>query len=214
MEVDRIGIGTGSTVAQLIEALPSTGINPSVIASSSLASALMLAERGYVPVHPSVAPVLDVYIDGADEVDPKGNLVKGRGAALLGEKILASRSRLNIFIVTREKLVSRLGSRRPIPVEVVKDALTPVVEAIRRRFPDTAPRTGGGKDGPVISDWGGVIVDVHTGPLRDPLEVEGFLCSIPGVVETGLFIGYTDYVVVGRDDCGWEVLRFERAHTL
>ncbi len=212
-----LGVGTGSTVARFLGLLLSGGdggLGVEAYAASSLDTALKLAEAGVPPVHPSVAPVLDAYVDGADEVDPRGWLVKGRGGALLGEKILAMRSRVNVVIVSEDKLVGRLGERRPVPVEVVRDALVPVLEAIRTRWPDAAPRTGSGKDGPVVSDWGGVIVDVYTGPLGDPREAEAFLKSIPGVVETGLFIGYTDYVVVGRSDCSWEVFRYERARVL
>lgn len=211
LNIDRLGVGTGSTVARFIELLEEENIKPRVVAASSLDTALALSEKGYIIVHPSLTPVLDAYVDGADEVDPQGRLIKGRGAALLGEKILASQSRLNIIIVTGEKLVEALGSRKPVPVEVVRDSLHPALRLIRKRYPNAVVRRGQGKDGPVVSDWGGVIVDVYTGPLRDPLEAEMFLKSIPGVVETGLFIGYTDYVVVGREDCRWEVFRYERS---
>lgn len=211
MRVEKLGVGTGSTVARFIDLMREEGLEPGLIAASSLDTALSLSERGYKIVHPSVAPVLDAYVDGADEVDPEGRLIKGRGAALLGEKILASQSRLNIIIVTREKLVDLLGSKKPVPVEVVRDSLLPAVRLIRKRYPRASIRMGSGKDGPVVSDWGGVIVDVYTGPLRDPEEAEAYLKSIPGVVETGLFIGYTDYVVVGREDCAWEVHRYERS---
>lgn len=209
-DVRSLGVGTGSTVARFIDVMEGE-LAPSLVAASSLDTALALSSKGYSVVHPSLTPVLDAYVDGADEVDPEGRLVKGRGAALLGEKILASQSRLNIIIVTGDKLVDALGSRRPVPVEVVRDSLNPVLRMIRKRYPETVLRRGSGKDGPVVSDWGGVILDIYTGPLRDPEEAEAFLKSIPGVVETGLFIGYTDYVVVGREDCRWEVFRYDRS---
>ncbi len=211
MRVRRIGIGTGSTVSRFIKLLPGSGVKPDLIASSSIDTALLLRGSGYNPVHPSLIDSLDVYIDGADEVDPKGRLLKGRGAALLGEKILASASSMNIFIVSEEKMVEMLGTRRPLPVEVVRDALLVALSEIRKHYPGAAPRRGSGKDGPVISDWGGVIIDIPTGPMRDPQKIHSLLKNIPGVVETGLFIGYTDYVVIGKSDCTWEVLRFERS---
>ena len=210
MHVDLLGVGTGSTVSRFIGLLRGSPIKPRVVAASSLDSALKLSGAGYQPVHPSTVSRLDAYVDGADEVDPEGRLLKGRGAALLGEKILAAASRVNIFIVTEEKLVEKLGSRRPVPVEVVRDALSLATRLIRERYPGACPRSSNGKDGPVVSDWGGVVVDVPTGPMGDPQEVDMWLHSIPGVVETGIFHGYTDYVVVGRSDCGWDVVRYER----
>jgi len=203
-----LGVGTGSTVARFIGLLDAGRFEG--VAASSVVSGLELAARGFRVLSPYTVASVDVYVDGADEVDPGGNMVKGRGAALLGEKVLASASRVNIFIVGEDKLVDVLGSRRPVPVEVVRDALSSVLARLRGRWPGAAPRVGAGKDGPVVSDWGGVIVDVPTGPLEDPWEAERFMRSIPGVVETGLFLGVADYVVVGRKSCGWEVLRFER----
>ena len=211
MRVNLLGVGTGSTVSRFIGLLRGSPVKPRVVAASSIDSAVKLAEAGYQPVHPSVVSRLDAYVDGADEVDPEGRLLKGRGAALLGEKILAAASRVNVFIVTEEKLVEKLGSKKPVPVEVVRDALSLVTRLIRERYPEAAPRRSTGKDGPVVSDWGGIIVEVPTGPMRDPEEVDRWLHSIPGVVETGIFHGYTDYVVVGRSDCGWDVVRYERS---
>ncbi len=182
--------------------------------ASSLDTELKLASRGLRVVSPRAVGPIDVYIDGADEVDSSGNLLKGRGGALLGEKNLAYASRINIFIVGEDKLVDRLGSRKPLPVEVVRDYLSITLRAIRSRWGDARARSGSGKDGPVVSDWGGVIVDIPTGPLEDPWEAEAWLKSIPGVVETGLFLGYADYVVVGLESCGWKVARFERRQGL
>jgi len=205
LEPRVLGVGTGSTVARFVGLLEPGWFEG--VAASSVVSGLELAARGFRVLSPYTVSGVDVYVDGADEVDPDGNMVKGRGAALLGEKVLASASRVNIFIVGEDKLVDVLGSRRPVPVEVVRDALSAVLARLRERWPGAAPRTGSGKDGPVVSDWGGVIVDVPTGPMRDPWEVEMFLRGVPGVVETGLFLGMADYVVVGRESCGWEVLR-------
>ena len=205
-----VGVGTGSTVAAFLrEAGERLGEAEGLVASS-MSTALGLASRGLRVLSPAVVGSLDVYVDGADEVDGEGRLLKGRGAALLGEKILAYASRVNVFIVGEEKLVDALGSRRPLPVEVVPDALASTLERIRSRWPGASPREAGGKDGPVVSDWGGVIVDVPTGPMRDPVEVDSWLRRLPGVVETGLFIGLADYVVVGMRDCSWRVLSFER----
>jgi len=208
-----LGVGTGSTVARFIELLGAGllgELGVRMVVPSSLDTALRLARLGVPVAHPAVVDSVDAYVDGADEVAPGGGLLKGRGAALLGEKILAGASNLNIIVVTGEKLVERLGSRRPVPVEVVRDALGAALRMLSSRWPGAAPRPAGGKDGPVVSDWGGVIVDVPTGPLGDPWEAEAWMLRVPGVVETGLFLGYTDYVVVGSGGCGWRVERYER----
>ncbi|MEB3774016.1 MAG: ribose-5-phosphate isomerase A, partial [Desulfurococcales archaeon] len=128
------------------------------------------------------------------------------GGALLGEKVLAYNSRVNIFIVDESKLVEVLGSRRPIPVEVLGQALRYVMDRISGMGYRVEARTSGGKAGPVVSDWGGFIIDVYTGGLTDPSLFERRVKSIPGVIETGVFIGLTDYLVIGRDGCRWEVL--------
>jgi len=208
-----LGVGTGSTVARFIELLGSGGLDMlgvRVLVPSSLDTALKLRGLGVPVALPSVVERVDAYVDGADEAAPDGGLVKGRGAALLGEKIVASASSLNIIVVSPDKLVERLGEKRPVPVEVVRDALLPALARLRERWPGAAPRSGGGKDGPVVSDWGGVIVDVPTGPLGDPWEAEAYMLGVPGVVETGLFLGLTDLLVVGSPGCGWEVRRFAR----
>ena len=209
-----IGVGTGSTVARFIERGAGL-LGDSVLVASSLASALELSSRGLRPVDPrTVRGPLDLYIDGADEVDPEGRMIKGRGAALLGEKILAYASRLNIIIVDESKLVSSLGERKPLPIEVVPDSLGIVLASLERMGLSAEPRRGGGKDGPVVSDWGGVIVDVRLRPPVDPEALERELLSIPGVVETGLFIGLADFVVVGMEGCEWRVMRFNRSRGL
>ena len=209
-----VGIGTGSTVARFVDEA-SSWLRGRVLLSSSRAASLLLSREGLSAVdHVSYRGLVDVYVDGADEVDPEGRLIKGRGGALLGEKILAYWSRLNIIIVDESKLVNVLGERKPVPLEVVPQALSPVLEALSRMGFSATPREGSGKDGPVVSDWGGVIVDVRTGPMRRPEDVDLAIRSIPGVVETGIFAGLTDIVVVGGGDCTWRVMRFKRSRGL
>ena len=208
----RVGIGTGSTVASFLVEMhrlrPFTDY--AVYYPSSREALLSLASDGLLVGHPGSVEEIDVYIDGADEVDGKGRLVKGRGAALLGEKILAFKSKINIIIVDESKIVSRLGEKKPLPIEVVPDALPAVLRTLENRGLNPKIRRGSGKDGPVISDWGGIIVDLRTGPIEDPESLEAELKLVPGIIETGLFISLTDYVVVGRSDCTYRVLRFER----
>ncbi len=207
-----IGVGTGSTVGYFIKRGVGLLRSASGVVASSMDTLLALRGEGLIPadVRGAVYP-LDLYVDGADEVDSEGNLIKGRGAALLGEKILAYGSRTFIVVVDESKLVSMLGEKKPVPLEVVRDAVSLVVDTLQSLGLRAEPRRGTGKDGPVVSDWGGVIVDVYPGePIRDPWEFERLLKSIPGVVETGLFLGLADYVVVGLEGCKWRTLRFER----
>jgi ribose 5-phosphate isomerase A len=208
-ESEVIGVGTGSTAARALKALFDRGLlKGKVLVASSMSSALLIAELGGKPVMPHVIDGIDFYFDGADEVDPINlYLLKGRGAALLGEKILAHMAKYRVYVVDDSKIVEKLGSRRPVPVEAVSWALRHVVRTVESMGYRVAPRSSGGKDGPVISDWGGVIIDVDTGPISDPVGVERRLKSIPGVIETGIFIGLADAVVVGKRECGYEVLR-------
>lgn len=208
-DAEVIGVGTGSTAARALKELFGRGLlRGKVLVASSLSSALLIAELGGRPVMPHMVDRIDFYFDGADEVEPsKLHLLKGRGAALLGEKILAHMAEYRVYVVDDSKVVERLGSKRPVPIEVVPWALRHVVRVVEAMGYRAAPRYSEGKDGPVISDWGGVIVDVSTGPMNDPAGVEGRLRSIPGVVETGIFAGLANAVVVGRRECGYELLQ-------
>ncbi len=205
-----IGVGTGTTVNRFIE-LSGGMLKGKRVLSSSLSTALKLIDMGVdVVMYPSGGLLPEVYIDGADEVSKDGSMIKGRGGALLGEKVLAYASRTNIFIVGEDKLVDVLGSRGPLPIEVVPEAYPYVIRSLEAMGIKARPREGSGKVGPLISDWRGMIVDLYIGPITSPQELDGRLRSVPGVVETGLFIGLADYIVVGRKDCSYEVIRFRR----
>jgi len=208
-EASVVGVGTGSTTALALREAQRRGLlRGKQIVVSSMATALLASELGLKPLMPNVVDSVDIYFDGADEVVPSTlDMIKGRGAALLGEKILAYNSRVRIYVVDESKIVDRLGSKKPLPIEVVPWALGFVLRELGKRGLEASPREGSGKDGPVVSDWGGVIVDISTGPIEDPRRLEAELHSIPGVVETGLFLGLADAVVVGKKSCGYEVLR-------
>ena len=197
-----IGVGTGTTVEKFIALLSEREVFRSKLyVPSSLDTAAKLAAKGFRVLHPSSTTGVDVYVDGADEVDPSLNMIKGGGAALTMEKILAFYAKRRVFIVDFTKLVEKLGSKHPVPVEVLPPALNMVMEFLRSRGFKVRPRSSGkGKVGPVISDLGGVVVDVETGPIENPVELENVFRSMPGVVETGLFLGLADAVVVGWPD--------------
>ena len=214
-DYEIVGVGTGSTVGFFVEELASRPEARRLrYVASSIDTARKLANHGLLVLDPITIGVVDVYVDGADEVDPEGNMIKGRGAAHLSEKMLAYRSRFNIFIVDESKLVNRLGEKRPVPVSVVPGALSLAVNALNALGYNVEPRGGGCKDGPCIDDHGFVVIDVHTGPMDDPESVDQLIRSIPGVVETGLFLGLTDLVVIGRSDGSVQEVRARRTRGL
>ncbi|WP_157463164.1 ribose 5-phosphate isomerase A [Caldisphaera lagunensis] len=204
-----IGLGTGSTTQAFIMESKELLKNKKLISSSNSTS-LFLSSLG---LETKEFPLLNsnyIYIDGADEVTKQGYMIKGRGGALLGEKILAYSSSLNIFVVSEEKLVNKLGEKRPVPIEVIPKAYPYLLNIFKRNNLRSELRQCNAKDGPIISDWGGYIIDVYTGPMDDPRYYDNMLRSFPGVVETGIFMGLSDYIVIGKESCGYDVIRIKR----
>ena len=143
---------------------------------------------------------VDVTIDGADQIDPDLNMIKGMGGALAREKIVASVSELEIIVADETKLVKKLGTNHPVPVEVLPPAAIVVMSRIRELEGKPVLRVGTGKVGPVVTDNGNFILDVSMKRIDDPRELDMNLKHIPGVVETGLFIDLADVVYVGTRD--------------
>lgn len=140
-------------------------------------------------------PSLDLTIDGADEVEPGCNVVKGRGGALLREKIVAACSRFEVIVVDEGKLVERLGERTPLPVEVVPFGREPARRRLAALGLQPALREREGR--PYLTDNGNLIFDCRLDPSADPASLARELCAIPGVVAHGLFLGLVDLVLVG-----------------
>lgn len=139
----------------------------------------------------------DWTFDGADEVDPAHNLIKGRGGAMFKEKLLIKNSSKVYIIVDESKLVDRLGAKFPVPVEVFPGALTPVEEALKRLgATEIVLRSAKGKDGPVLTENGNLILDVRFHSIDSELEKK--IKLITGVIDSGLFIGYDVEVVVAK----------------
>ena len=139
----------------------------------------------------------DWTFDGADEVDPDRNLIKGRGGALFKEKLLISSSNRTFILVDESKQVSFLGSRFPVPVEVFPMALPYVEREIRAMGASrTQLRPAKGKDGPVITESGNLILDAWFSNIHSSLEKE--IKSVTGVIENGLFMGYDVEVMVAK----------------
>jgi ribose 5-phosphate isomerase A len=196
-----VGLGTGSTsefAVRLLAEKVKNGLKivgvPSSIATEKLARRLkipLVSDFG-------VITKIDLTIDGADEVDPQLNLIKGGGGALTREKIVASRSERVIIIVDEKKLVRRLG-KFSVPVEVVPFGWRSTMEILRRFGARTKLREKA-KGASFCTDNGNYIIDCAFGKIKNPLQLAEQLKSIIGVVEVGLFIGCVDLVLVGRSN--------------
>jgi ribose 5-phosphate isomerase A len=191
-----IGLGSGSTMAYFIRGLGERvrrGLSVSTVATS-LQSASLAAEEG-IPVRTfREHKALDLTVDGADEVSPRLDLVKGLGGALVREKIVAKASRRLIIVVDETKLVDRLGSRVPVPVEVLPFARDLVEYTLAGIGGEPRVRL---VDGVVFeSDNGNHILDWHVEPIEDPGGLEKDLKSITGVVYSGIFANLADRVIV------------------
>jgi ribose 5-phosphate isomerase A len=150
---------------------------------------------------------IDIAIDGADEVDPHLNLIKGGGAAHTREKVVDYLAAQFIVVVDSSKMVDKLGSTFRVPVEVIPMAITPVTRAIEILGGKPELRMGVKKAGPVITDQGNMVLDVQFDNLDNPGELEKTLNNIPGVLENGLFVDCTDLVLVGEIKDGKPIVR-------
>ncbi len=199
-----IGLGSGSTVAIFAEELGrlvSAGTNDICVVPSSY-QAYQLAVKYQIPLtNLDQNPELLLTVDGADEVDKNLNLTKGGGGALFQEKVVASASKKLIIIVDESKLVDKLASRFLIPIEVFPFSLGVVQRKIKDMGIEPVVRQAEKKMGPVVTDNGNFIIDLKfPKPIDDPTKVAVDLKMIPGVIETGLFVGMTDEVHVGKED--------------
>jgi ribose 5-phosphate isomerase A len=196
-----IGLGSGSTAALAIETLDEKIKREklNVLAVPTSYQAFLLAAKHGIPVTTlEEHDLIDVTIDGADQIDPKRNLIKGMGAALAREKIVASASKQNIIIADESKKVNMLGeNNHPVPIEVLPFAITVVKRKIEAIGGTTVLREGKGKVGPVITDNGNMLLDTVFGVIRNASQLEEKLKMIPGVVETGLFVGLATTAYIG-----------------
>jgi ribose 5-phosphate isomerase A len=196
-----VGLGSGTTAAFAIlalgERIEHDGFK--ILGVPSSYQAFQLAVQSRIPVTTlEEHPIVDVNIDGADQIDGNLDLIKGMGAALVREKIVAASSRKNIFIADAKKRVKALGEgNHPVPIEVVPFAIALVERRIKMLGGATKLREAKGKLGPIISDNGNAIMDATFGAINDPTVLALKLKMIPGVVETGLFIGLTNVVYLG-----------------
>lgn len=195
-----VGLGSGTTVAFAIEALGERIKKEkiSIMGIPSSYQAFQLAVQYGVPITTlDEHPTIDVTIDGADQITPELYLIKGMGAALVKEKIVASASKLNIIIADENKRVKVLGEKnQAVPIEVLSFALSLVKNKIRELGGIPVVREGKGKLGPIITDNGNMIIDTVFGLVKKPQDLAVKVKMIPGVVETGFFVGLTDIVYI------------------
>lgn len=200
-----VGLGTGSTTAYAIEELGRRVREErlNIIGIPTSYQAAYLARQSGIPVR-SLDDVdrIDMALDGADEVDPEKNLIKGGGAAHTQEKVVDSLADRFIVVVDDSKLVKRLGEKFAVPVEVLPMALGPVMARLKRMGGDPVLRMGVKKVGPVVTDQGNFVVDVRFPSIKDPEDLEMRLNNIPGCVENGLFVGLADVIIVGVRENG------------
>lgn len=194
-----LGLGTGSTAFYFIEAvgeLVQGGRKFSGVPTSARSRQQALALG--IPVLPDEGPWdIDVCVDGADEVSPELDLIKGGGAAHTREKIVNYASRMNIIVVDGSKLSAKLGQNWPVPVEILPYGQGATARLLAR-LGNPIQRFRDGEA--VLTDAGNLIYDLEVGPIDDPRGLDRQLAEIPGVVETGLFCGRTDLVVVAGED--------------
>jgi ribose 5-phosphate isomerase A len=194
---DIIGVGSGSTsllaLLAIAKRIADEDLHIKVI-PTSLEIMMTCGSLG-VPTTNLIAHKPDWLFDGADEVDPNNNLIKGRGGALFKEKLLMRSSPKNYIIVDDSKLVDELGKKFPVPIEVYPTALTYVEsELLQLGITDLTLRPAKGKDGPVITENGNFILDAHFAHIHP--ELENDIKSITGVIESGLFMNYALEVLV------------------
>jgi len=181
---DIVGVGTGSTVNKFIDALASMKDQIKGAVSSSVASTRRLQSLGIKVFDIGEVPELAVYIDGADEIDHHGNMVKGGGAALTREKIVAAQSRQFVCIADESKLVQTLG-KFPLPVEVIPMATHRIMRQFEAMGARAQVRLENGQ--PLVTDNGQHILDVTGLRVSDPLAFESLVSQWPGVVTVGVF---------------------------
>jgi len=208
----RVGLGSGRAAAAFVARLGARlreGLRVTGVATSE-ATARQARDLGIPLIDLDEDVELDLTIDGADEVAPNLDLVKGWGGALVRERIVASASRRQVILVGRDKLVRALGEHGRIPVEVIPFARGPAMRHLKSLGLRPTVRTGPDGAGRVITENGNLMLDcAPAAPLRDGTAaraLEAALRAIPGVVDTGLFLGTAERVLVGYPDGRVDVL--------
>lgn len=202
-----VGLGTGSTAKHMVIALGEkvrAGMTLRAVPTSHETAALA-RQSGITLIDTDNRWDIDIAIDGADQVDPAFNLIKGGGGALLKEKIVAASARQFIVLIDYTKQVPVLGGSFPLPIEIIPFGWGSTAREIERltKSPVVLRERNGA---PFKTEAGNLIVDVHLARIEQPADLEIALNQIPGIVETGLFVGRTDILIVGKTS-GTETFR-------
>jgi ribose 5-phosphate isomerase A len=195
-----LGVGTGSTVNELIDLLPTIADRIDKVVSSSRESTTLLEQKGFEVSTLNEVGDVDVYIDGADEATKRLHLIKGGGGALTREKVMANAARRFVCIVDETKLVGMLGTF-PLPLEVLPMAQEFVARKLVKLRTQPIWREG------FVTDNGNHILDVHDMHINNPLEMETRLNQIPGVITVGLFAHRPADILLIADDSGIREMR-------
>ncbi|MBQ2313342.1 MAG: ribose-5-phosphate isomerase RpiA [Treponema sp.] len=203
----KIGLGTGSTampaVKRLAERIADGTLHDIKAVATSFQTVLACEELG-IPVYTlndrAIGGKLDLAIDGADEIGPGNTLIKGGGAALLREKIIAYNAAAFAIVADESKVVSDHGTKFPLPVEIIPEARIPVVQALQELGAACTLREGLRKAGPVITDNGNMILDCLWKKAVDPRQMEDAINAVTGVVECGFFTKLTPTAFVAHAD--------------
>ena len=196
-----VGLGSGSTLLYFIQELGlrvRSGRFHVVGVPTSYQTHFLAKESGVPLLDPMGVESIDITVDGADEIDPAGNLIKGGGGAHVMEKLVAAMAKQFVVVADESKPVSVLGARSSVPIEVITPALAFVMQKVRELGGQAKIRSGDGKLGPVISDLGHPILDVKFDVISDAVQLNQQLNAIPGIVGHGLFVGMADQVLIAR----------------
>lgn len=196
-----LGLGSGSTLAFFIKLLGERVRTEKlqIVGVPTSYQTRMLARQHGVPIQDAIdIDHMNLAVDGADEIDPVGNLIKGAGGAHVMEKLVAACADRFIVVADESKLVRTLGERFPVPVEVIVPSVPFVLRRLQELGGTPVVRCGPGKLGPVMSDLGNPIIDVRFGIIHDAAALDHTLNNLPGVVGHGLFINMTHDVIIAK----------------
>lgn len=193
-----IGIGTGSTVKYFIEGLKKFKESVRVVPTSEQAHNLARGIDLQIIKDPDH---IDIAVDGADQVDPNLNLIKGRGGAMVQEKIVDYGADRFFVVVDDSKMVKKLGGEKPVPVEVISRSWRLVKRKLEslKHLKEVNLRIAKMKDGPIVTDNGNFILDTYFNIIKEPKSLESKINEIPGVVDNGIFTGDFE-VIVGKEE--------------
>jgi ribose 5-phosphate isomerase A len=199
----RVGLGTGSTARWAILSLGrrlTEGQLSGVVGVATSLETERLAREAGIPMEPLDARVLDLAIDGADELDARLELIKGRGGALVRERLVALQAREFVVVVDHTKRVARLGERSPVPVELLPFGVEATLARLAAQCGRAPVLRRGGDGSAVHSDNGNLLADLPLGVIADPAALYATLKGMPGVVDCGLFLGIARRALVAHPD--------------